>query len=500
MRIFEIILLLAVTVLPFVKRPVLQRISPTYLIAFLGFLLAVHFIFEGWRWQMIPVYLLTLILAWRIKVVDPDHSPRLSLLRLTGFFGMTLLLVLGWILPMALPVFSLPEPRGSYSVGTEMIHVETGQDELISSDPNDQRELMLKIWYPSNADVSSLKGETYLDYANRSGFAVKYGLPPGALEYLNGVATYAYTGIPVADESFPVLLFSHGYGSKAHGYYGILTEIASRGYIIINMNHSYESLGATFPDGHVAHFDFDYQNEITAESMPVIQPLIDAFKNDLSYQDRHVIVRETSLNYFEGRIQDRWAKDMIVILDLLEKWNGEGLLKGKMDLNKVGVFGHSVGGGSAGNLAMKDDRIKAAVNLDGIQWGPKIDSAYQIPYLYVSADWPADHEDINSHVYKYKSTDYFYETKLLKSGHPNFMDIPFMIPVQSLAGTGEIDPYLGTEIVTELVSTFFDKHLKNVTDADLEKVGDQYDLLEMTVFKGDSIAKNSKVEKTLTLN
>ena len=67
MRIFEIILLLVVTILPFVKRPVLRRMSPTYLIAFLGVLLAVHFIFEGWRWQMIPVYLLTLILAWRIK-------------------------------------------------------------------------------------------------------------------------------------------------------------------------------------------------------------------------------------------------------------------------------------------------------------------------------------------------------------------------------------------------------------------------------------------------
>ncbi|MGA9271209.1 MAG: hypothetical protein WBV45_11350, partial [Lutimonas sp.] len=193
------------------------------------------------------------------------------------------------------------------------------------------------------------------------------------------------------------------------------------------------------------------------------------------------------LDYFEGRVQDRWAEDMIVALNQLESWNAEGPLKGKLDLDKIGVFGHSVGGGSAGNLAMKDRRIKAAVNLDGIQWGEKIDTTYAIPYLYVSADWPAEHEDINSHVYRKKSTDYFYETKLLQSGHPNFMDIPFMIPVQSLAGTGEIDPYQGTEIVTQLVTSFFDRYLKGVQGADPQAIADQYALLEMNVYEGDSI-------------
>lgn len=487
MRIFEIILLLVCTILPFVKRPLLRPVRSAYLIAFLAVLLSIHFILEGWRWQMIPVYILVFILAWRIKVIDPAQPARLSFLRVMGFLAITMLLVMGWVLPMALPVFSLPEPSGIFSVGTQMVYVQTEQDEIISKDPADKRELMLKIWYPSEADVSSFKGETYLDHASRSGFAMKYGLPPGALQYLDRVETHAYSEIPIADKSFPVLIFSHGYGSKAHGYYGLLTEIASRGYIIINMNHSYESLGVTFPDGSITYFDYDFQNEIASETMTVIQPVIDAFKDSLSYEERHPIVRKATLNYFEGSIQDRWAEDMILTLDLLEKWNTEGLLKDKLDLDKIGVFGHSVGGGSAGKVAMKDDRVKAAVNLDGIQWGNKIDSTYHIPYLYVSADWPAEHEDINSHVYKFKSTDYFYETKLLKSGHPNFMDIPFMIPVQSLAGTGEIDPYLGTEIVTKLVSTFFDRHLKNAKDKNLQKLGEQYDLLELTVFKGDSI-------------
>lgn len=487
MRIFEIILLLVTTILPFVKRPLLRRIQPTYILVFLGVLLSLHLIFEGWRWQMVPVYILLFIYSWRLKAIDMAKPARLTFLRVIGFIGVSMLALIAWTLPIVLPVFSLPEPSGNYNVGTELIHVQTEQDECISKDPTDKREFMLKVWYPSQADVSSIKSEKYIDNAGRSGFALKYGLPPGALNYLDHVETYAFSGIPVADDSFPVLIFSHGYGSKATGYYALLSEIASQGYIIINMNHTYESLGVTFPDGRIKYFDYDFQHEIASETMTVIQPLIDAFKNGMSYEERHPIVRKTVLNYFEGRVQDRWAEDMVITIDLLEKWNGEGLFKGKFDLDKIGVFGHSVGGGSAGRVAMKDNRVKAAVNLDGIQWGNKIDSTYHIPYLYVSADWPAEHEDINSHVYKYKSTDYFYESKLLKSGHPDFMDIPFMIPVKSLAGTGEIDPYLGTEIVTNLVSSFFDRHLKNEKNINPEDISEQYDLLQMTVFEGDSI-------------
>ena len=102
---------------------------------------------------------------------------------------------------------------------------------------------------------------------------LKYGLPAGALNYLDRVKTYAYPGIAAAEEKFPVLIFSHGYGSKAHGYYALLSEIASQGYVIVNMNHTYESLGVTLPDGSEKYFDYKYQSEIAANGMTVVQPL-----------------------------------------------------------------------------------------------------------------------------------------------------------------------------------------------------------------------------------
>ncbi len=487
MRILEITLLLVVTILPFVKRPLVRRTQPNYILLFIGILLALHVILEGWRWQMIPAYVLALIVAWRIKAVDATNPARLTFFRSIGYLSIIVLAFIGWILPMALPVFTLPEPTGAYHVGTAMMHIETEQEEQITEAPDDQRELMLKFWYPSEAGVSSLRGEKYVNDASRAGFATKYGLPPNALHYLDYVKTYAYADIPIADGPFPVLIFSHGYGSKASGYYAILSEMASQGYVIINMNHTYESLGVTFPDGREAYFDYEYQHQIAANSMERMQSVIDAFKNGLAYEQRHPIVTEAVKDYFEGDIQDRWAADILVVLDLLEQWNSAGTLQGKLDLDRIGVFGHSVGGGTAGNAAMRDSRLKAAANLDGIQWGEKIDTLHHIPYLYVSADWPAEHEDINAHIYRNKSTDYFYETKLLQSGHPNFMDIPFMIPVSAVAGTGDIDPYLGTEIVTKLLTAFFDKHLKNKPTADPQGIGAEYEQLEMTVYPGDSM-------------
>ncbi len=304
------------------------------------------------------------------------------------------------------------------------------------------------------------------------------------MDYLDRVDTHVYRDATIAAEAFPVLLFSHGYGSNASGYYALLTEIASHGYIIINMNHTYESLGATFPDGSVKLFDYDFQGSDGADAMQYITPIQEAFAKDLSYEERHAILREASKEYNVTHMVKRWAKDMSSVMDQLDGWNERGFLKDRLDLEKIGVFGHSRGGGAAGQVALKDARIKAAANIDGVQWGEMMDTIYSQPFLYISADWPAEHPDINAHVYKHKSTDYFYKSKLLTAGHPNFMDIPFMIPVPSLAQTGTIDAELGIAITNQLVISFFNKHLKMDATTDPTTVSDAYELLEMKVYKG----------------
>ncbi|MDG2451062.1 MAG: hypothetical protein P8M34_15545 [Saprospiraceae bacterium] len=483
MQFFEIILIIVSASFIGFGHFIDKIISTKYIIGLLLFALALQLFLNGYRWQMIPSYLIWL--AAIISAFSPKAKSLNIVVKILRTIVFLVVLTLSFILPSLLPVFELPEPRGSYNVGTKLIHVQTERDEIITKDPNDKRELLYKIWYPSESDVSSLKSEKYVDKGSRAGFAMKYGLPPETMDYLDHIKTYAYSDIPVANGSFPLLIFSHGYGSKATGYYAFLTELASQGYVIINMNHTYESLGATFPDGRIKYFDYNFQREISSGGMEAMKPLIEAFKNKLVFDKRHPIVRKAVKEFYESKSVDRWAEDISTTIDIVFEWNKKGFLKNKLELDQLAVMGHSNGGGAAGMVAAKDSRVKAGVNLDGITWGNLIDTIYNIPFLYVSADWPAEHEDINSHIYINKSTDYFYESKLLKSGHPNFMDIPFMIPIQSVAGTGDIDPYLGMEIVTKLVTTFFDKHLKNIQEADPEKIDEQYELLELKIYRGD---------------
>lgn len=488
MQIIELILLVFSSISILFNTAINKKIKKQYQIGLLITTLLIQLFFEGYRWQMAPTYLLWLIAVINISKQKKNNTK--IFFKVIKLICLTLLISIGYIVPSILPVFELPKPRGIYKVGTKLIYSKTHLNETITKDPSDKRELMYKIWYPSNADVSSLNGETYIDQGSRIGFAKKYGLPATALNYLDKIETFVYEKIPIAYGKFPILIFSHGYGSKATGYYALLTELTSQGYIIINMNHTHESLGVTLPNGEKKYFDYDFQKAISVNAMKNITPIKKAFKDSISFKQRHSIIRNEIKNYFEGSIQDRWSNDIIITIDLIKKWNNEGFLKDKLNLDKIGVIGHSVGGGTAGNVAMKDSRIKAVVNLDGIQWGNKIDSLYKIPYLYVSADWPSEHEDVNSHIYLKKSTDYFYETKLLKSGHPNFMDIPFMIPATDLAGTGDIDPYLGMEIITKLTTSFFGKHLKQMPNTEPQRIKDEFDLLEMQVYFKDSKIKN----------
>lgn len=480
MQILEIILILTSTVYILFNRFINKRLATKYIIGLLLLTIGLQLILNGYRLQMIPAYLICLI-AIISALRHKEHHSRIlvTTFKSVGLIG---LLAISVILPSILPVFELPVTRGAYKVGSELIYEKIDRDEIITKDKSDKRELMYKIWYPSTADVSSLKSEKYLDEASRRGFSKIYGFPTVLLNHLDLVKTSVYKDIPVADGRFPVLIFSHGYASMATAYYTILSELASQGYIIINMNHSYESLGVSFPDARTLSFDFDYAREISRESTRESKALSKAFEEGRDFGERHSMISDLMNNYHKSKIQERWVKDMISTLDLLEKWNTKGLLKGKIDFNKIGVLGHSAGGGAATNMAITDKRIKAAANLDGNAWGHLIDTCLNVPFLHVSADRPAGFWDINSHIYINKSTDFFYDSKLLNSTHTNFMDIPLMIPVQSLSGAGDIDPYLGTEIVTKLLTSFFDKHLKEKAGADPQKISKEYKSLDITVY------------------
>jgi hypothetical protein len=431
---------------------------------------------------MIPAYFLWLIAL--ITALLQSGRKSSTIVRIIKTLGLLVLLAVSIILPSVLPVFDLPPSTGPYTVGTTDIFLEFDREEVITTDESDYRSLMIKAWYPSKE--TSEEKDPYIDKGGRNGFAQKYGLPPSMLNYLNKIETNVYRDITISDETFPVLIFSHGYNSKANGYYALLSELVSQGYIVFAINHTYESTGTTFPDGTVKYFDYAYAGQIESGTWEIMEPTIEAFKNGLSFQERHLVVQKALTTYFVKDMVERWADDMVDVVNELDVWNHAGFFKDRLDLSNVGVFGHSRGGGAAGESLLIDDRIKVAANVDGVQWGQIVDTVFQKPFLFLSSDWPADHANLNQHAYVNKSTSVFYESTILQSGHSNFMDIPYMIPLKSLSQAGDIDPDLAIEITSKVLTSFFDKHLKD-KDLDLSLLSSDYEMLKFSIFKGDSL-------------
>jgi len=482
MQNLELLLLLVSSVYIGLNRLINKKFNTFYVIGLLVLVLGIHLVFDGPRWQMIPAYILWLI-AFITGMMQSERKPA-TIVLVFKISGLLILLALSIALPFALPVFDLPQSTGPYTAGTMDINLELDREEVITTDTTDTRSFMIKVWYPSNENGGEM--DSYVDPAGRNGFANKYGLPPFFLNYLDKIETHVYRNIKIADETFPVLIFSHGYHSKANGYYALLTDLASHGYVVFAINHTYESTGSTFPDGTLKYFDYEYASQIESGTWETMEPVTEAFQSELSFEERHPIVRKGLTTYFVGDMVERWATDIVDVVSELDAWNSTGFFKGKLDLSNVGVFGHSRGGGAAGASILIDDRIKAAANIDGVQWGQIADTVFEKPFLYLSSDWPAEHMNLNQHAYVNKSTSVFYEGMVLQSGHSNFMDIPYMIPVQGLNEAGDIDPDMAIEITRKVVTSFFDKHLKSKT-IDMDAINSEYGMLKLNTFKGDSI-------------
>jgi dienelactone hydrolase len=416
---------------------------------------------------MIPAYLLILLLTifffknWTF-FKGTWFRKTLSITALLS------LLILVWTFPIIFPVFKLPVPTGAYKVGSRYLHIKTTRPEIITLNEDDKRELMVKVWYPAEFKGENL--EDYLNDGDRVGFAVKYGLPKTTFAYLDYVKTHTYKGSSVAQGIFPVLIFSHGYYSKASGYYAILEQIASHGYIVLNINHTYESTGILLPDGEIKLYSSAYNTEHNDQKMAEMAwEAAQNYKKAKNKKEQFEGIEHALRDYFAAEITVRWSKDISLVIDRLRKWNKSSFLAGHMDSSKIGVFGHSQGGAAAGRALLDDDRIKAGINLDGAQWGSMVDSKLDKPFALVSSDWSSAHPNFNEHAYRNGSTNDFYEAKILNSGHSNFTEIPLMANLSLVNEAGDINPYKAYNITTKMVLHFFDKYLKDKT----------YNLLEL---------------------
>ncbi|MBD3231199.1 hypothetical protein GF322_00900 [Candidatus Dependentiae bacterium] len=260
-------------------------------------------------------------------------------------------------------ICELPKPTGSYSVGTTLYHFKDFKRlESHLVDKKEPRELLVQIWYPSDEKIE-LKSPYIFDILpvlrDSARNTCSYYLPRVLFDYfLTGIVTHSIPEATLSckQQKFPVLIFSHGFASLSNFNTTQLEELASHGYVVVGINHTYDCSVTVFPDGRIIPLSNDWE------------------------------IGE--IRYLENSIND-WIKDTIFVLDELEKLNNSDVKKkfnNHLDLSKIGMFGHSMGGATTAQICRLDSRVKAGISMDGPLFGKDSKKAFNKPFMFILAE------------------------------------------------------------------------------------------------------------------
>lgn len=419
----------------------------------------------GANWRMIPAYIVLLLLTLQV-FVKPSHtivSKQWGLKIIKGS-GIAVAAAAMLALPNLFPLITFPEPTGKYTVGNQAFHlVDKNRKELVV--PNNQvyRELMVQVYYP--AEKGSGKPAVYFEHidALTEQLSVTQGFPYIATTHLGLTETHSYlaaTPIQTA-EKFPLLLFAHGMSLYSQQNTFQLEELASNGYVIVAINFTGDAATTVFPDGNRVDFT------------PI----------------------ENTITFLNNRIK-LWEQDAAFVLDEVIKADFDNQFKQiaeLIDYDNIGMLGHSFGGATSAQMLAKDDRIKAAIDMDGGLYGdPMPEAGPGKPFMLMNAEAsinhmkeaygqePGNRDELFVESYLRNSTierPGVYTAIIPKTNHGSFTDLAAVSPIINEAGAN-VDAIF--QIINEMALGFFDQYLKGINDNQLEKIQKNHPEINLT--------------------
>jgi dienelactone hydrolase len=440
MRPLEIVIpvLLAVYLLWRQPRPFGIRFLPA--IALLVTL--IHFAVEGYRWQMIPLYVLTAMLGIRalLKIKSTaDWKPLGSILTFV-------LVAVSTALPILLPVPTIPAPDGPHKVGTRIYELTDSARKELYSGQDEPRRFQIQVWYPSEPDSSDERAP-WMNHADVFApyIATYIEMPSFFLDHLALVKIPAYKNSKVAssNQGFPIILFSHGWNGFNAQNTGQALQLASHGYVVVGVQHTYGAVVTVFDDGTIA------KNNPAALPSGAPDDEYDLAAHKLAHQ---------------------WAGDLAYALDFMTEQNGDSsspFFK-TSNLSLVGVYGHSTGGGAAIQFCATDERCKALLGEDPFLRPVATEvlesGVIQPAFFMFSQRWHDNTNSLNNRQFKpffEKSPQAFGAVYIEGTSHYDFSDIPLLSPLASQLGLkGPINGKRVITIVDDYLLSFFDMTLK----------------------------------------
>ncbi len=338
-----------------------------------------------------------------------------------GGVALVVLLIAGIWIEHSIPI-ELPQPTGPSPVGRT--HRALGPD------------LTTWIWYPARHN------ERIAPYLPDSVSARWTHDRPGVINLLTrkltNVRAHGVFDAPFAADSaqHPVLLFRGGGGGGALSYTAHFEELASRGYVVVAV----EGGNGGNPEACIGRAGED------------------ACAGKLI--NNAIIAMGSALN------------------TLATNATADPILGGHLDLNTVGVFGHSFGGAQAFAFCAADARCKAGVNMDGQLFGNLEQRAVTVPFLWLLSDHGAADDPVGKRImatiqraYDREPADARMRVMIKGANHFTFSEDGAMLKSGVLRGVMRIAGLIGirgrrqVEVSAYAVASFFDARLRNGASA-----------------------------------
>ncbi|WP_326822569.1 alpha/beta hydrolase family protein [Streptosporangium sp. NBC_01756] len=326
----------------------------------------------------------------------------------------------------------LPKPTGSHPVGTTSLYLK----DTSRPDPwvptVKARELMVSLWYPAKSP-----GKRRAPYMTpkESELLLRDGEITGVpLDVLSRTRTNAFSDAKPAGRKhgLSLVVLSPGFTKPRSELTALAEDLASRGYVVAGIDHTYENVAQTFPDGRVT--------------------------TCVPCEGEHDESLFTKLA--KGR-----AADVSFVIDQLTgphpKWKGASLI----DPSRIAMAGQSVGGASTIAAMVKDSRIRAGIDVDGTTPTGILDSRLSRPFMFLGKPATYTPGDGNPAVATWER-----DWKLLAGWkrwllvtdavHVSFTDYGVLIDQLGIDSDAKLSGTRSLEITRRYVGAFFDLHLR----------------------------------------
>jgi len=353
---------------------------------------------------------------------------------------------------------TLPAPTGPFAVGRALYDwVDDETLDPLAPVPGNKRELLVWIWYPAAAGQSGAVVDDYVPAAVRApagrvGGALIFGLLTRDLSKVHGHSARDPDVSP-QQRSYPVAIMRAGASAGVMNYSTLAEDLASHGYVVVGFDAPYRTGLVVFPDGRVI--------ARTPENNPEL-------------------VSGDALTRRANKLLAAWTADIAFVLDQLDRLNASdasGKFKGRLDMTRVGVFGHSFGGATAAQFCSQDSRCKAGIDVDDSLHGSVIQAGIHKPFMFLLSDhgdFSSDAQtrqiqaDIQS-IYDRLPADGRLRIAIRGANHFTFSDDGALLKSRTVRGALRLLGKLGIDgrrqlaVTAYCVHSFFDAYLKEAS-------------------------------------